>query len=37
MRYDDPDLKINWPNLDNLIISEKDAKAMFLADYKKII
>jgi dTDP-4-dehydrorhamnose 3,5-epimerase len=34
LRFDDPDLKIDWPiEADNAIVSDKDAKLPFLRDF----
>lgn len=35
IRWNDPDINIDWPNTENIIISEKDSKLMSLEEYKE--
>ncbi|WP_127021653.1 dTDP-4-dehydrorhamnose 3,5-epimerase [Rheinheimera mangrovi] len=34
IRWDDPDLNIQWPKVDNLILSEKDKNGALFSNYK---
>ena len=33
IRFDDPDIAIQWPNVGNYLLSERDRKAQTLAEW----
>lgn len=34
IRWDDPDLNIQWPNMDEYLVNEKDQQAQSLSEFE---